>query len=133
MEALFNVFLPKVSELMFFPPGYMSLASLQNVIKHKKANTGGVKIEDLIARGVIIVGSPDTVRRELTRCHHELGFQEFLALLQFATLPPDLTEGNIRRFAAEVVPAIHALTDKQYRGYESKIVRDGSVPLPSRA
>ena len=24
IEALFNVFLPKISELMFFPPGYMS-------------------------------------------------------------------------------------------------------------
>ncbi len=118
MEALFNVFLPKVSELMFFPPGYMSTASLQKVIQHKKSNTGGVKIETLIERGVIIVGSPDTVRREIARCHRELGFQEFLALLQFGTLPGDLTERNIRRFASEVAPAIRSLTDKEYQGFE---------------
>ena len=119
MEALFNVFLPKVSELMFFPPGYMSWNSLKHVMSLKRSNSGGgVKIEDLIARGVIIVGSADTVRREITRAHKELGFQEFLTLLQFGTLPPDLTEGNIRRFAREVMPALRELGDRQYKGFE---------------
>ena len=31
IEALFNVFLPMPSELMFFPPGYLSPQSLKNV------------------------------------------------------------------------------------------------------
>ena len=118
MEALFNVFLPKVSEQMFFPPGYMSTPSLMKVLSHKKSNAGGVKIETLIERGVIIVGSPQTVRREIARSHHALGFQEFLALLQFGTLPPALTEASMRRFAAEVLPAIRSLTDKEYKGFE---------------
>ena len=35
IEALFNIFLPKLSELMFFPPGYMSPESLKRVLGAK--------------------------------------------------------------------------------------------------
>lgn len=119
IEALFNVFLPKVSELMFFPPGYMSPESLKRVLSHKKANTGGGNtIENLMERGVIICGSPETVRRKITEAHRELGFQEFLCMLMFGTMPADMAERNMRRFASEVLPAIQGLTDAQYRGFE---------------
>lgn len=118
IEALFNVFLPKVSELMFFPPGYLSPGSLKNVLQHKKANTGGVTIESLIERGIIFCGSPDTVRRQITEAHNELGFQEFLCMLQFGTMPAELSVKNIRLFASEVLPALQALSDANYRGFE---------------
>lgn len=118
IEALFNVFLPKVSELMFFPPGYLSPGSLKNVLQHKKANTGGVTIESLIERGIIFCGSPDTVRRQITEAHNELGFQEFLCMLQFGTMPVELSVKNIRLFAGEVLPALQALSDANYRGFE---------------
>ena len=51
VEALFNILLPKVSELMFFPPGYMSPESLKRVLGHKTDIRGGNTIESLIARG----------------------------------------------------------------------------------
>jgi alkanesulfonate monooxygenase SsuD/methylene tetrahydromethanopterin reductase-like flavin-dependent oxidoreductase (luciferase family) len=118
IEALFNVFLPKLSELMFFPPGYLSPGSLKAVLAHKKANTGGVKIESLIERGIIFCGSPDTVRRQISEAHGELGFQEFLAMLQFGTMPAELSVKNIKLFASDVLPALQALTDREYRGFE---------------
>ena len=40
--------------------------------------------------------------------------------MQFGTLPADLSEKNIRLFAAEVLPGLKALTDRQYRGFEAK-------------
>jgi len=120
IEFMFNVLLPKASELMFFPPGYMSVESLQKVLAHKKGNAGGMKIETLIERGIIICGSPDTVRREITKAHREMGFQELMVMLMFGTLPADLTEKSIRLFASEVLPAIQKLTDKDYRGFEVK-------------
>jgi hypothetical protein len=43
-----------------------------------------------------------------------------LALLQFGTLPRDLTEKNIRLFAREVLPALQALTDKEYAGLQTQ-------------
>jgi len=118
IEALFNVFLPKISELMFFPPGYMSPESLKRALAHKRGHKGGVKIEQLIERGIMICGSPDTVRRRIRESHNVMGFQEFICMLQFGTLPGDLTEKNIRLFASEVMPAIKTLTDRDYRGFE---------------
>jgi alkanesulfonate monooxygenase SsuD/methylene tetrahydromethanopterin reductase-like flavin-dependent oxidoreductase (luciferase family) len=117
LEALFNVFLPKVSELMFFPPGYMSPESLKRAMVNKARARGGAKIEGLIERGVAICGSPQTARRRLAESHHRMGFQEFIAMLQFGTLPAALTEKNIRLFAAEVMPALRQLTDREYRGF----------------
>jgi alkanesulfonate monooxygenase SsuD/methylene tetrahydromethanopterin reductase-like flavin-dependent oxidoreductase (luciferase family) len=121
IESMFNVFLPKVSELMFFPPGYMSNASLKNILAHKPAaRYEKATAEGLMAQGIAIIGSPKTVLAKLTEAHERMGFQEFLALPQFGTMPADLVEGNLRRFCAEVLPGLKALTDKQYRGFEPK-------------
>ncbi len=117
---MFNVLLPKASELMFFPPGYMSVESLQRVLAHKKGNAGGLKIEQMIEKGIILCGSPDTVRKQITKAHHEMGFQEFMTMLMFGNMPAALSEKNIRLFAAEVLPALQQLTDKNYRGFEVK-------------
>ena len=77
-----------------------------------------MKIEQLIERGIMICGSPDTVRRRIVRSHNLMGFQEFICMLQFGTLPGHLTEKNIRLFAVEVMPAVKKLTDRDYRGFE---------------
>ncbi len=117
IEALFNVLLPKATELMFFPPGYMSPESLTHILKHKKANSGGVTIESLMARGIIVVGSPDTVRKQIMDNHRDMGFQELVTMLTFGTMPADMSEANIRRFAREVMPALKPLSDREYRGF----------------
>ncbi len=118
IEMMFNVLLPKYSELMFFPPGYMSPDSLKKVLAAKKGNRGGVTIEQLIERGIIICGSPQTVRKAITKAHHEMGFEEFMCMLMFGSMPAHLTEKNIRLFACEVLPAIRALGEADYRGFE---------------
>jgi alkanesulfonate monooxygenase SsuD/methylene tetrahydromethanopterin reductase-like flavin-dependent oxidoreductase (luciferase family) len=122
IEMLFNVLLPKASELMFFPPGYMSPQSLQHILKHKKANSGGVTIESLIERGIIVVGSPDTVRKQIMDYHYHMGFQELVTMLTFGTMPAHLSEKNIRLFAKEVMPALKPLSDREYKGFERKKV-----------
>lgn len=118
IEFMFNVLLPKASELMFFPPGYMSASSLKHVMTAKKGNRGNVTAEQLIERGIIMCGSPQTVRREIEKAHHRMGFQEFMCMLMFGAMPAHLSEKNIRLFAAEVLPAVQALTDREYRGFE---------------
>src|SRR3979411_2169122 len=100
---------------MLFPPGYLSAKSLKNMLTHKRSVAGQEHtVDTLIEQGIILCGSPDTVRKQLVDSHRLLGFQNFLAMLQFATLPSDLTEKNIRLFAREVLPALQALTDKEY-------------------
>jgi alkanesulfonate monooxygenase SsuD/methylene tetrahydromethanopterin reductase-like flavin-dependent oxidoreductase (luciferase family) len=120
IEVLFNRLLRLPFEMMF-PPGYLSAKSLANMRSHKRSVTGQEHtVHSLIDAGIFLCGSPDTVRKQLTEAHRLLGFQNLLCLLQFGTLPPDLTEKNIRLFAGEVLPALQALTDKEYVGMETR-------------
>jgi alkanesulfonate monooxygenase SsuD/methylene tetrahydromethanopterin reductase-like flavin-dependent oxidoreductase (luciferase family) len=123
IEALFNKYLMLPFE-MLFPPGYLSQQSLKNMraVKRPAISGGTVTIEALMETGIFLCGSPETVRRKLVESHRVLGFQNFLAVLQFATLPRDLTERNLRLFAAEVLPALQGLSDKDYAGMETAAV-----------
>jgi len=118
IEVLFNKLLRLPFE-MLFPPGYLSTKSLKNMRSHKHSVSGQEHtVDTLIEQGIIVCGSPDTVRKQFMDTHRLLGFQNLLCLLQFGTLPRDLTEKNIRLFAREVMPALQALTDKEYAGME---------------
>ncbi len=120
IEVLFNRLLRLPFE-MLFPPGYLSPKSLANMRSHKRSVSGQEHtVDSLIEAGIIVCGSPDTVRRQFTETHRMLGFQNLLCLMQFGTLPRDLTERNIRLFASEVLPALQGLTDKQYAGMQTK-------------
>ena len=118
IESLFNTFLPKISQSMFVPPGYMTASSMKKIFAHKATLRGGQKVENLVERGVIVVGSPDTVRDTLIDRHRQAGFEHVLIMPQFATLPADLTEKNLRLLGAEVVPALQALDENNYAGFE---------------
>ena len=118
IENLFNRYLRLPFE-MLFPPGYLSSKSLKNMRSHKRSVSGQEHtIDTLIQQGIIVCGSPDTVRKQFMDTHRLLGFQNLLCLMQFGTLPRDLTERNIRLFASEVMPALQGLTDKEYAGME---------------
>ena len=116
IECLFNRLLRLPFE-MLFPPGYLSAKSLKNMRSHKRSVSGQEHtLDSLIEQGIIVCGSPETVRKQFMDTHRLLGFQNLLCLLQFGTLPRDLTEKNIRLFAREVMPALQELTDKEYAG-----------------
>jgi len=118
IEVLFNRLLRLPFEIIF-PPGYLSAKSLKNMRSHKRSVSGQEHtVDSLIEQGIIVCGSPDTVRKQFTETHRLLGFQNLLCLLQFGTLPRDLTEKNIRLFAREVLPALQSLTDKEYGGMQ---------------
>jgi hypothetical protein len=103
---------------MLFPPGYLSAQSLKSMrsVRRPAIQGGKITIEGLMESGIFLCGSPDTIRKKLVESHRVLGFQNFLAVLQFATLPRDLTEKNLTLFAREVLPALQGLTDKDYAG-----------------
>ena len=63
-----------------------------------------MKAEDLIDLGMVVAGSPATVREQLASYSRELGVGNLIAMLQVATLPADLTEKNLRLFANDVMP-----------------------------
>ena len=118
IEFLFNKSL-KMPPGMLFPPGYTSPKSMRQIVTAKSSIMVAQKTIEMLAElKVIIVGSPDTVVRQLTECHRELGFSNYVAMLQFGSMGHAQAENNIKRFAKDVLPALQALDDRNYKGFE---------------
>ncbi|HEX9194312.1 MAG TPA: LLM class flavin-dependent oxidoreductase [Burkholderiales bacterium] len=105
-ENLRNVFLRKpVQQLL--PPGYTSRESLKGIVAAKSDMTGGtVDANKGIELGMFICGSAQTVRDKLIEYAKQIGYGNLLPMLQFGTLPADLTRRNMERFAESVMPQI---------------------------
>jgi alkanesulfonate monooxygenase SsuD/methylene tetrahydromethanopterin reductase-like flavin-dependent oxidoreductase (luciferase family) len=93
---------------MLLPPGYTSRESLKNMMAAKASITQDLTIETAIDMGMIICGSPETVRQSI-ESHWQMRFDNLLTMLQFGTLSQELTRRNMDLFAQEVLPAIQAL------------------------
>jgi alkanesulfonate monooxygenase SsuD/methylene tetrahydromethanopterin reductase-like flavin-dependent oxidoreductase (luciferase family) len=65
--------------------------------------------EALIENGMFLCGSAATVAEKLEEYQKEMGFGNIAPMLQFGTLPPELTEKNLRIFASEVIPKVRHL------------------------
>jgi alkanesulfonate monooxygenase SsuD/methylene tetrahydromethanopterin reductase-like flavin-dependent oxidoreductase (luciferase family) len=93
------------------PPGYATGPTLVRSIERLGRRTGmsAAPFEQLSEQGMVIFGSPDTVRRRLEAYQREMQFGILVPLLQFGTLPHDLTVRNMERFAREVMPALRPL------------------------
>ena len=108
IEAFFTRFLRYPIE-MRMPPGYSSIASTKFLIEQKfEARQAAQTIDMMIESGLVLCGSPATVRDRILMAEKEFGIGTMIAMLQVATLPADLTEKNLRLFASEVMPALQA-------------------------
>ena len=108
VELFFNKLL-RYPTTMLLPPGYMSIDSYKRVLKTKSSLVSTHTVESLIERDVIIVGSPDTVREKLTRCHAEVGLGYFLGMFQIGSMSHKLTLASMERFTQEVMQEVMAL------------------------
>ncbi|MBY0509268.1 MAG: LLM class flavin-dependent oxidoreductase [Rhodospirillaceae bacterium] len=110
IEALFNDFMAFSKELLL-PPGYTNLAAAIAISKATPVGGRGggrTTIEDLLEKGIVHIGSAATVRARLEKARGEIGLGHVLALLQFGTLPADLTRRNIELYASDVVQPLRA-------------------------
>jgi alkanesulfonate monooxygenase SsuD/methylene tetrahydromethanopterin reductase-like flavin-dependent oxidoreductase (luciferase family) len=103
IENFLNKFLRMPKE-MLLPPGYLSLKSMMGVMKAKSSIGTKQTIDSVIEKGMFICGSPETVRSRLEQYQNEIGFGHLLTLLQFGTLPAELTRKNMEIYANEVMP-----------------------------
>ncbi|MET3508209.1 LLM class flavin-dependent oxidoreductase [Halalkalibacter oceani] len=96
----------------FFPPGYISEESLQNILKSKAGlgTPGALKFKDLVESGYILVGSPETIRQKLTEYHKTLGFGVLNMNVHFGNMPHHRTIKNIELLGKEVLPALKQLS-----------------------
>jgi alkanesulfonate monooxygenase SsuD/methylene tetrahydromethanopterin reductase-like flavin-dependent oxidoreductase (luciferase family) len=102
LEALANRFLSMPVE-MLLPPGYTSPESMKR-IRANKLTGKPQTAEELIKAGVVMVGSPETVREKLAEYQDLAGFNNSLTKTQFGTLPADMTRANMEAVAQEVLP-----------------------------
>lgn len=105
LEALFNDFMSFPKE-MLLPPGYSSVDAMVKAMSAQAVGGRGggrTTIEELIDKGIVHVGSFETVRRKVRQARDEIGLGSILAMLQFGTLPADLTRKNIELYYREIV------------------------------
>jgi alkanesulfonate monooxygenase SsuD/methylene tetrahydromethanopterin reductase-like flavin-dependent oxidoreductase (luciferase family) len=107
-EAFYQKFLRMPAE-MLLPPGYLSLKSMSDVMRARAQRISGDKsLEAVMSSGMFLCGSAQTVRDQLLHYQKELGIGQLLVMLQFATLPADLTAKNMKLFAENVMDKIRA-------------------------
>src|SRR2546428_14054620 len=94
-----NYFLKMPTE-MLLPPGYTDPASMKRV-RAAKVTGKPQSIEDVIKAGVVIVGSPNTLREKLPEYQDLAGFNTSLTKTQFGTLPANMTRPNINAIPHE--------------------------------
>jgi len=71
---------------------------------------------DLVDAGVVIAGSPATVREQLRTFCREYGIGNLHAMLSFGSLPRHLVMKNIQLFSEEVLPYLRDLwTDTEHQ------------------
>jgi hypothetical protein len=92
-----------MSTEMLLPPGYSNIDSIKR-IRAAKVTGKPQTCEDLIRAGVIIMGSPNTVREKLAEYQDLAGFNTSLTKTQFGTLPDDMTRANMAAVAEEILP-----------------------------
>lgn len=70
---------------------------------------------DLVEAGVVVAGSPDTVRDQLLEFCRDYGIGNLHAMLGFGSLPRHLVMKNIQLFSEEVLPHLRDLwTDSDH-------------------
>ena len=101
-----------VPQSLMSPPGQSDYRSLLNLLSTNLLGhdvTTGLQARDMIDKGFAVVGSPATVRDQLTEMAKRLNVGHLMPVLQFVSMPHDMAMGNIELFAAEVLPSLHAL------------------------
>jgi alkanesulfonate monooxygenase SsuD/methylene tetrahydromethanopterin reductase-like flavin-dependent oxidoreductase (luciferase family) len=104
-ETFRNSFLRLPFE-MLLPPGYTSRESMKGIAAAKAELSGKVDAKRATELGMFICGSAKTVRDTLAQHARDLGFGNLLTMMQFGTLPADLTRRSMERFAADVMPQL---------------------------
>ncbi len=107
-EAFRNRFVRMPFE-MILPPGYTSRESMKGMAAAKSQLAANITVEQACELGLFICGSAQSVRERITHYWQDLRFENLLTMLQFGTLPAELTRHNMERFARDVMPAMRPL------------------------
>jgi alkanesulfonate monooxygenase SsuD/methylene tetrahydromethanopterin reductase-like flavin-dependent oxidoreductase (luciferase family) len=124
------------------PPGYTSLATIRQGIEGqiKLAADRNKELEDLtwsqiLERGYVVAGSPDTVVQQLTEMEQTLRVGHLMVLLHFGDMPKETVLYNTTRFAQEVMPRLRPMWNEwedQWWPRDTLATLAEPAPLPTR-
>jgi alkanesulfonate monooxygenase SsuD/methylene tetrahydromethanopterin reductase-like flavin-dependent oxidoreductase (luciferase family) len=109
-------------------PGYMSEASLRARVSSQVARAaaqsrqsgsggGGLRFEDIVEQGYVIIGSPDEVAEQLREVATQLNVGHLMLLMQFGNMSRELTLHNTELFAKRVMPQLAGLFDGDWEDH----------------
>jgi alkanesulfonate monooxygenase SsuD/methylene tetrahydromethanopterin reductase-like flavin-dependent oxidoreductase (luciferase family) len=113
-ENFRNRFLGKMPMEMLMPPGYTSRESAKAIVAAKSAAHEKVDTRRADELGMMTCGSAKTVADKLIAYMKDIGFGNLLTMLQFGTLPSELTRRNMERFAEQVMPRLRQAAKELY-------------------
>ncbi len=98
------------------PPGYVTEASVRaryksqvrQVARNKQASHD-LTWQEMLDKGYVVVGSPDTVREQLEAAALELNIGNLCAMLQFGNMNDELTRYNTQMFGEKVAPQLRTM------------------------
>jgi alkanesulfonate monooxygenase SsuD/methylene tetrahydromethanopterin reductase-like flavin-dependent oxidoreductase (luciferase family) len=95
------------------PPGYVTQRTLRRNLERTGsgprptiASSSQVTWKDIVDRGWVVSGRPDTVRERLLETIKKANVAHIIVQPHFGSLPKELALNNLRRFAAEVMPTL---------------------------
>jgi alkanesulfonate monooxygenase SsuD/methylene tetrahydromethanopterin reductase-like flavin-dependent oxidoreductase (luciferase family) len=118
------------------PPGYTSIATLRKSMPSQMKAAAEMRDPDLtwkdiVDRGYIIAGSPETVVDQLKEVADTLNVGHLMVMLQFGNLPKETVLQNTQRFAQEVMPRLRDRFDEwEDRWWPSDTLPELASPAP---
>ena len=101
------------------PPGYITEATQRAGIigqigraaslQARQEARATTRMEDIVERGYVIIGSPDEVVEQLTEVATDLNVGHLMLLLQFGSMGKELAAYNTKLFGDGVLPRLRAL------------------------
>jgi alkanesulfonate monooxygenase SsuD/methylene tetrahydromethanopterin reductase-like flavin-dependent oxidoreductase (luciferase family) len=123
LEYAFHTGLGSVPMNKIAMPGGIDIHGVEAILKDPgdfgiMAQTNAAPFRDLVDTGVVICGSPATVREQIREYCEQYGIGVLHAMLGFGSLPRDLAMKNIQLFAEEVAPYLRDLwTDTEHANH----------------
>jgi len=103
LEALMTRLLKMPME-MLLPPGYTNIEAMKRIKSTRAVGAKPQSVEDLVKSGLVIIGSPATVREKLAEYEDLAGFGTTLTKTQFGTMPDGMVRANMQAIAQEIIP-----------------------------
>jgi alkanesulfonate monooxygenase SsuD/methylene tetrahydromethanopterin reductase-like flavin-dependent oxidoreductase (luciferase family) len=104
VEWLFHKGLKLEMPAILNPPGYVSPASLEGLLRAGVKAFQEVSYEELVELGYVLVGSPETLVDKIEDLRQDMGFGSLSALMSIGDMSHEETVASMRLFAERVMP-----------------------------